>query len=156
MNEAVKLLRAQMLLSTECLEKLRAVKKALRDTSNGLGVNAAVQALETPLAKLGQIAKLQDKFLQEAGNKRMTAYAASMPDSVERDAVMRLIARVQGLENEMQKELASTQALLQRSKDFVDFHINVMTQTAANDTYAPPGAAEVENHRGIKMFDANV
>ena len=156
MNEAVKLLRAQMLLSTECLEKLRAVKEALRDTSNGLGVNAAVQALETPLTKLGKIAKLQDKFLQEAENKRMTAYAASMPDSVERDAVMRLIARVHGLENEMQKELASTQALLQRSKDFVDFHINVMTQTAANDTYAPPGATEVENHRGIKMFDANV
>ena len=156
MNEAIKLLRAQMLLSTECLEKLRVVKDALRDSSNGTGVTAAVQALETPQAKLGQIARLEEEFLTRSGKKRMTAYAASMPDSVERDAVMRLIARVQGLENEMQRELASTKVLLKRSKEFVDFHINVMTQTAASDTYAPPGAAEVESRRGIKMFDANV
>ncbi|SFT56969.1 hypothetical protein SAMN02910356_01127 [Selenomonas sp. GACV-9] len=156
MDEAVKLLRAQMMLSMECLEGLQAVKKALRDNSNGAGVSDAVQALEAPLTKLGQIVGLVDKFLQRVGKKRMTAYAVGMPDSVERDAVMRLLARVQGLENEMQKELASTKVLLKHSKEFADFHINVMTQTAASDTYAPPGAATVENRRGVKMFDANV
>ena len=156
MNEVVKLLRTQLMLSTECLEKLQAIKTALKENSAGKGVTEAVQAIEPTLAKLGQLEKLTREFLELTGKKRMTAYAASMPDSVERDAVMRLLSRIQGLDERLQRELASTQALLKRSKEFVDFHINVMTQTAANDTYAPPGAVEVENRRGIKMFDANV
>ncbi|MBQ1868678.1 flagellar export chaperone FlgN [Selenomonas sp.] len=156
MDEAVKLIRTQLLLSTECLERLQAIKKALKENSAGEGVTEAVRAIEPTLLKLGQLEKAMQAFLEKTGKKRMTAYAASMPDSVERDAVMRLLARIQGLDERLQRELASTQALLKRSKEFVDFHINVMTQTAANDTYAPPGAPEVENRRGIKMFDANV
>jgi hypothetical protein len=56
----------------------------------------------------------------------------------------------------MRKDLDDARELLKRSKQFVDFHINVITQTAANDTYVPPGTAELENRRGVRMFDANV
>ena len=46
--------------------------------------------------------------------------------------------------------------LLRQSNNYITFHINVMNQAQASDTYAPPGAATVENRRGVRMFDANV
>lgn len=156
MNDAIKLARAQKVLSAQCLEKLRAVKKALQESSNGRGVTGAVQAMEPALAKLGKLEKLQEEFLRKSGKKQLAACAADMPDPAERAAAAQLLAEVQEAERHLQKELAATRELLKRSKEFADFHINVMTQTAANDTYAPPGASEVENRRGIKMFDANV
>lgn len=156
MNDAVKLARAQMTLGTECLENLQAIKKALQENSNGKGVAHAVQAMEPALSRLGRLEKLKADFLAKSGKKHLAAYAAAIPDSEERAVVMRQLHELREMEERLQKELAATQALLKRSKEFVDFHINVMTQTAANDTYAPPGASEVENRRGIKMFDANV
>lgn len=156
MNDAVKLIRAQMQLSAECLERLRAIKTALQENSNGMGVTDAVQAMEPTLARLGKLEELKEEFLSKNGKKRLTAYAAAITDAEERAIVMRLLSKVRETEESLRKELKSTQALLKRSKEFVDFHINVMTQTAANDTYAPPGASEVENRRGLKMFDANV
>ena len=86
----------------------------------------------------------------------MTAYAAEQPDSVERNTVLHLLQKVQQSERTMRKDLDDARELLKRSKQFVDFHINVITQTAANDTYVPPGTAELENRRGVRMFDANV
>lgn len=156
MSDAIKLLHAQKMLGTECLEKLKTVKKALQEPGNGVSVTRAVQAMEPVLTKLSKLEKLHEEFLAKSGKKRLTAYAAELPNSGERDSVMQLLSEVQELEKRLQKELASAQALLKRKKEFVDFHINVMTQTAANETYAPPGASEVENRRGVKMFDANV
>ena len=108
------------------------------------------------LNKLDLLDKRKREFLQQAGKMRMTAYAADGPDSEERDTVLHLLQKVHQSEDQLRRELSSTKELLKRSKHFVDFHINVITQTAANDTYVPPGAAEFENRRGIKMFDTNV
>ena len=156
MNDAIRLLRAQLLLSEECLERLTAVKKALQENTDGTEVTASVQALEPVLSRLGQLEKLREGFLQKSGKPRMTAYAAGMPNTEDRDAVMRLLHKVQEQEQSMKKELASAQSLLRRSKDFMDFPINVMTRTAASDTYTPPGTSEAEGRRGIRMFDANI
>lgn len=156
MSDAMKLVQAQKILSVQCLEKLRAITKALQKNSNGIGVTDAVQAMEPALAKLGRLEKLQAEFLAKSGQKRLADCVDAMPDAAGKETIAKLLAEVQDLEKSLQKELAVTQTLLKRSKEFIDFHINVMTQTAANDTYAPPGAAEVENRRGIKMFDANV
>ena len=60
------------------------------------------------------------------------------------------------MQGRLQQALSGTQQLLDRSKAFIDFQINVMNQAQASDTYAPPGAATVENRRGHRMFDANV
>lgn len=156
MNDAIKLVRAQKILSAQCLEKLRAVKTALQESSNGRGVAGAVQALEPALAKLSKLAALQEEFLRKSGKKQLAACASDMPDPAEREEAVQLLAEAQEAQRRLQKELAATRMLLKRGKEFADFHINVMTQTAANDTYAPPGASEVENRRGLKMFEANV
>ena len=156
MNDAIRLLRAELLLSQECLDRLQRLKRALQENADGADTAEAAQAMLPALNKLNLLDKRKREFLQQIGKMRMTAYAADGPDSEERDTVLHLLQKVHQSEDQMRRELSSTKELLERSKQFVDFHINVMTQTAANDTYVPPGAAELENRRGIKMFDTNV
>ena len=156
MNDAIRLLRAELLLMQECLDKLQRIKVILQENTNGAEVEAAVQAIQPILARLSLLDTRKREFLQRVGKTRMTAYAADQPDSVERNTVLHLLQQVQRSERSMRKELDDAKELLKRSKQFVDFHINVITQTAANDTYVPPGAAELENRRGVRMFDTNV
>ena len=156
MNDAIRLLRAELLLSQECLDSLQKIKRALQDNTGGGTVTEVVQSILPTVNKLNLLDKRKREFLQQAGKKWMMAYVADRPDSEERDTVLHLLQKVHQSEDQMRKELDNTKELLRRSKQFVDFHINVMTQTAANDTYVPPGAAELENRRGIKMFDTNV
>lgn len=156
MNDAIRLLRAELLLSQECLDRLQKLKHVLQKNADGAEVTEAAQAILPILNKLDLLDKRKREFLQQTGKMRMTAYAADGPDSEERDTVLHLLQKVHQSEDQLRRELSSTKELLKRSKQFVDFHINVMTQTAANDTYVPPGAAEFENRRGIKMFDTNV
>ena len=156
MNDAIRLLRAELLLMQECLDKLQRIKVILQENTNGAEVEAAVQAIQPILARLSLLDTRKREFLQRVGKTRMTAYAADQPDSVERNTVLHLLQQVQRSERSMRKELDDAKELLKRSKQFVDFHINVITQTAANDTDVPPGAAELENRRGVRMFDTNV
>ena len=156
MNDAIRLLRAELLLTQECLDRLQRIKKILQKNTDGAEVAVEVQAIQPILAKLNLLDTRKREFLQREGKMRMTAYAAEQPDSVERTTVLHLLQKVQQAERTMRKELDDARELLKRSKQFVDFHINVITQTAANDTYAPPGTAELENRRGVRMFDANV
>ena len=52
--------------------------------------------------------------------------------------------------------IALIEALLAQGKAFADFHVNIMNQTVASDTYTKPGGESPELLRGRKMFDANV
>ena len=156
MNDAIRLLRAELLLTQDCLDKLQRMKTILQENTDGAEVEATVQAIQPILAKLNLLDTRKREFLQRVGKTRMTAYVAEQPDSVERNTVLHLLQKVQQAERTMRKALDDVRELLKRSKQFVDFHINVITQTAANDTYVPPGMAELENRRGVRMFDANV
>ena len=50
---------------------------------------------------------------------------------------------------------ARSHQLMDRTKMFLDFNINILTQTVASDTYAPPGQEAVAI-RKRKMFDQSV
>ena len=156
MNDATRLLRAELLLNQECLDRLQQLKHILQENTAGAKVTEAAQAILPTLARLNKLDRRKREFLQQVGKARMTAYVADQPDTEERDTVLHLLQKVHQSEDRLRQELTAAKELLKRSKQFVDFHINVMTQTAANETYVPPGTAELENRRGIKMFDTNV
>lgn len=156
MNDAIRLLWAERLLNQECLDRLQDLKHALQENTDGAEVTEVAQAIQPTLNKLKLLEKRKHEFLQQAAKTSMIDYGMDQSDIKERDTVLQLLQNVHQGESQMRRELDSTKELLKRSKQFVDYHINVMTQTAANDTYVPPGAAEIENRRGIKMFDTNV
>ena len=156
MNDAIKLLQVQLLLSKECLTGLQAIGKALTENTNGSGVTEAVQAIEPILTRLNLLANREASFLAQNKAGSLNEYIAAKQKGIMQDRALKLLAEASHIEAELGQKLKVTQELLKRSKAFIDYHINVITQTAANDTYTPPGAAELENRRKIKMFDANV
>lgn len=154
-DEAVRLLRAQILLSNKCLEKIKALKKVLQAENKGTSLVAVVQSLEPALLELAKLEKNKREFLQKQNAPDMRTCISRMPFSEEREILMHLFHRTQEFEFSLKRELAAAELLLEKGKQFVDYHINIMTRTVASDTYNQE-AAESESRRGIRMFDSSV
>ena len=155
MDEAVRLLRAQILLSNKCLEKIKALKAVLQAENKGANIVAAVQSLEPALLEMGKLEKGKRDFLNKQGAKDMRVFINRLPYTEEREILLHLFHRTQEFEHSLQENIASAKMLLERGKKYADFHINVMTRTVANDTYTQE-AAESGSRRGVKMFDSSV
>lgn len=155
MDEVVRLLRAQILISNRCLEKLKAIKNTIQAENKGANIVAAVQEMEPVLLELGKLDKQKQAFLQAQKTSSMQAVLAKEPDSEAREIAVHLLHRAQEFEETLAREVAATRLLLEKGKQYVDFHINVLTRTVASDTYNQD-AAESESRREIKMFDSSV
>ena len=64
MDEVVRLLREQILISNRCLEKLKAIKNTIQAENKGANIVAAVQEMEPVLLDLGKLEKQKREFLQ--------------------------------------------------------------------------------------------
>jgi len=154
--DAIALLRQQLLLSTGCLDKFQTLKEALQRSSSGVGVTAAVQALEPALGELSRLETGQRKCLGKNSTETLAAFVEAQPVSVERDVALRLLAKVQKVSAELQQQIESSSSLLSRSKSYIDFNVNLMSGTAASATYGPPEYNSAEPLRERKMFEADV
>ncbi len=155
MDEVVRLLRAQILISNRALEKLKAIKETIQAENKGAHIVAAVQAMEPVLLELGKLEKQKQVFLQGKNVSSVQAVLAQEPASEAREIAVHLLHRAQEFEESLTREVAATRLLLEKGKQYVDFHINVLTRTVASDTYNQD-AAESESRREIKMFDSSV
>ena len=150
------ILKEELLCGTEAAKAVAKLRETLQKNPSGKGVTDDVKALETALQKLGALAKRTDAFLAQAGAKRLLDAVQALPPSPLREGVNRLAIRTAQQQRALQSAVASADGLLEKSRGFIEFHVNLMTQTAASDTYTPPGASEAELRRGRQMFDANV
>ena len=155
MDEAVRLLRAQILISNTCLEKLKAIKTTIQAENKGANIATAVEEVEPVLLEMGKLEKRKQEFLAKYKMSSLQAVLAGRPHSAERDIAVHLLHRAQEFEESLVREIASTRFLLEKGKKYADFNINVMTRTVAGDIYNQD-AAESESRRGIKMFDSSV
>ncbi len=155
MDEVVRLLRAQILISNTCLEKLKAIKTTIQAENKGANIAAAVQDMEPALLEMGKLEKRKQEFLVKNKASSLQAVLAQQPHSDARNIAVHLLHRAQEFEDSLVREVASTRFLLEKGKKYVDFNINVMTQTVASDIYNQD-AAESESRRGVKMFDSSV
>ena len=73
MNDASRLLRAELLLSQECLDRLQRLKHALQENTAGAETAEAAQAMLPALNKLNLLDKRKREFLQRGGEPRKTA-----------------------------------------------------------------------------------
>ena len=153
--DAIALLRKQLILGSNCLEKLQVLKEALIH-SRGVEITRAVQALELVMGDYGRLETEQRSFLQKAGSPRLSAFVASQPDSVERDVAFRLVGKVTVLGKTLREDMALSQELMSRSKEYIDFHVNLMSGVDAGTIYAPPGGPGRDGGRERKMFDSSV
>lgn len=150
------LLKEQLLSGTEAAKAVAQLRTTLRENASGKGVEHDVQALETALKKLAQLAKRTDAFLAQAGAESLLGAVRTLPPSPLREGVNRLALRAAQQQRSLQTAVTSAEGLLEKSRSFIEFHVNLMTQTVASDTYTPPGGSEAELRRGRQMFDTNI
>jgi len=155
MKEAVALLRKQLLLGNSCVDWLQGLRAALIHNS-GVEITGSVQALEPALRDYAQLEEEQADFLKAQGSHRMSAFVASQPDSVERDVAFRLVDKVNSLGRVLRESIALNQQLMSRSKEYIDFHVNLMSGVDAGTIYSAPGGPGRDGGRERKMFDSSV
>ncbi len=155
MREAIKVIRKQMLLNTRLLELFEALREALRTDTSGKSVSQAVQQMEPLLSEFAKLEREQQKFLGERQKNNMWEFVQAQPSSVERDVALRLLQQLGDVQQRLRSESEESRLLLARSKEFVDFHMNVLSETQAGTTYGPQDA-ERERERGMRLFDQNV
>ena len=153
--DAITLLRKQLILSNSCLEKVQALKEALLH-SRGVEITRAVQALEPAMGDYGRLEIEQRSFLQKTGSPRLSTFVASQPDSVERDVAFRLVDKVTAIGRQLREEIAISQELMQRSKEYIDFHVNLMSGVRAGTIYSAPGGPGRNGGRDREIFDSSV
>ena len=155
MDEAVRLLRAQVLLSNQCLEKIKALKKVLQAEDKGANIVTAVQSLEPALLEMAKLEKNKRDFLQRQSATDMRTFISRLTPDDKWEILVHLYHRTQEFEVSLKQELASVRVLLERGKEFADYHVNIMTRTVASDIYTK-SAAESESRRGVRMFDSSI
>ena len=156
LQEGAGLLKQELLLGTEALQAAQQLRALLRERTPGQAMPEALGRLERVLGQLTQLSRRLDDFLARTGAARLTAFFTAQPPSQLRTGALALLVRATSQQRALRRELAGAQALLAQGKAFADFHVNIMNQTVASDTYTKPGGESPELLRGRKMFDTNV
>ena len=154
MEQAIKMLREQMILCKRLVELFDALRNELKNNSSGAGVTAAVQAIEPVMLKLSKQDKQIQEFLKSTQFANLQEFVAAQSESVEKNVAERLLSQNINLQKELNNKLEDSSRMLLNSKAFIDFTMNVMSRTTASDIYGPPGTAMRNNSQSI--FRANI
>ena len=155
MDSLIKILRDELFLFKKLSSSLANLSNALKLHSNGSGVSSSVQSIEPILIDLSKLDNSISAFLLSVGSSNLKAFLDSRPVSVERDVALRLLAQIDILQLKTRHQLINSANLLVKSKNFIDYNVNVLSQTVSTNLYGPPGA-DPESPRRHRIFDANV
>jgi hypothetical protein len=155
MKEIVELMQAQLELFDDSLIKLDSLKQTLKTSPDGSEVGADVKELESLLTEFANLEAWQDEILYSRGADSIADLLAAFPPSDQTDEAWRLFGEVQDKELELKAKISSANELLSRSRNFIDYTINVMSRARADGAYGPPGAP-AGGVRDRQIFDANI
>lgn len=158
-REALVLLKERLAVCEEAEHRFAALKAALQHSTAGGGVAAATAAAEHSLSALRAAEKAQRAFLDRVGGGSLAAVLAAEPNIRERLAAERAARTVAARQNGLQDEVRSCSQLLQQSVSFINYQLNVISGTAADDTYGrsqPIAGTAAGPRRETQMFDADV
>ena len=158
-REARVLLKAHLAACEEAAHRFAALKEALQHSASGAGVAEPTAAAEHSLKEVRARSRAQEELLSRCGGARLSEVIGREPNLRERLAVERVLRAVAARQEELRAAVQSCAQLLDMSAAFISYQLNVISGTAADDTYgrsqpvAGPGAGV---RREIAMFDADV
>ena len=158
-REALFLLKEQLDTCDAAARRFAALKEALQRGTAEDGVTGATAAAERSLADLRAAARALADFLERTGHGTLAAVVGAEPNLSERLIAHRAARSAAARQSALREEVQTCKALLDRNMDFINYQLNVVSGTAADDTYgrsqpvAGPGAGL---RREIAMFDADV
>ncbi len=152
MKEIIQLLRQQMGLLTRIVELMTKMQQMLREKPSDPNIIKIVQTIEPMLTELSQIGSEQEAICKKYGANDLNMLLTAQQDSVEKYVALRLLSQVGKLQKNLKTQLISNSHLLDRENKFIQFNLNVVTQTKADPIYKPHGNDDI---RSRKIFDAS-
>ncbi len=155
MKEIYPVFKREILALNLGLEKVRALKDAIRKSEDSSLIKSLVKETEEVLKELAATADLKDELLNKRKANNMEELSKAQELQGDKEVVVRLLSKVKELEKEFAEELMTTRELLKRAVAFTEFHINVLAGAKADTTYGLPGKNQGDAVAN-KMFEANV
>lgn len=155
MKNIIDFLRQQMILCMSLLEVLQRQTQALI-AGDGKAVPQITHEIETLVAKLNMQEKTNQAFLQQQQVTTIQEWLAKQPAGTERQVAEQLLQKQYKLLQKLKDARSNNLQYLNNNMKFIDFNVNVMTQTAAGVTYGTPSDNGGRPVQGSKMFEANV
>ena len=154
MRDIILILQRQTELCQQGMEAFDKLIDALEHNTSGAGVAVAVHGIERVMGEFSVLDEDITECLRRNNQANIYNAIEAQPVSDDRDAAMRLFAETNKLQQQLKAKSATANNLLKRSKQFIDFHINVLSHVRAETTYGPPGKGENVS-QGRKMFEAH-
>ena len=158
-REALVLLKTQLSASEEAAFRFGVLRDALTASASGGGVAEPATAAERSLSEVRALTQRQTALLTQMQGTSLAEIVGREPNLRERIAVERVLRAVTVRQEELQTLVRSCAELLQKSADFVNYQLNVISGTVADDTYGrsqPVAGPAPGVNRAVAMFDADV
>ena len=153
MDRVIKMLREQMILCSRLSEIFDNLNKAFKEARSGFDVTSSVQKVEPLMRDLSKNDASISEFLKSVSVENLGVFIEQQPAGVERNVAERLLNQVSGLQKRLRHQITNVARLMVNSKRFIDYNINVMSQTVADDIYG--SKRELGQHQRRRVFDAN-
>ncbi len=152
MDETIKILREQTVICSQMPTIFNELIKVMRENS---------PEVQEPLRKVGKLMhelaeneKKSQEFLKSVNAPNFKEYIFAQEKSLKRDVAEKLLNKSADAQIQLRRQLIELKALLDSGKSFVDFNLNILTNTAASETYGDK--AQRDSQRSRRLFDANV
>lgn len=152
MDETIKLLREQTILCSRLLKLFDDLADALR--KNSLDMLETTQKINLIVQELLKNSAQSRKFLDVSKSKTFGDFIENQNDGIQRDVAKNLLRQIGNFQTKIADKSELLSRLAQVGMEFVEFNINVLSQTSTSVTYG--SAAETGSQRDRRMFDANV
>lgn len=153
MDRVIKMLREQMILCSRLSEIFDNLNNAFKEARSGFDVTSSVQKVEPLMRDLSKNDASISEFLKLVSVENLGAFIEQQPAGVERNVAERLLNQVGSLQKRLRHQITNVARLMVNSKRFIDYNINVMSQTVADDIYG--AKRELGQHQRRRVFDAN-
>ncbi len=153
MDRVIKMLREQMILCSRLSEIFDNLNSAFQEARSGFDVTSSVQKVEPLMRELSKNDTSISEFLKAAKVENLGTFIEQQSAGVERSVAERLLNQVSGLQKRLRHQITNVARLMVNSKRFIDYNINVMSQTVADDIYG--SKRELGQHQRRRVFDAN-
>lgn len=152
MDEAIKLLREQAILCSRLNELLDKLTDALKNFTHE--TPEIVQQIDPLVADLSKNSTKTQEFLQASNFQNIGEFINSAEDGVRKDVADRLLKQVVILQEKLANKMKVAAGVLVNGSNFVNFNLNVLSQTSASPTYG--AEAQTATNANRRIFDANV
>ena len=152
MDEAIKILREQAILCSRLTELLDKLTDALKN--NSLETAEVVKKIDPLVIDLSKNSSKSQEFLQTTNFKNFGEFITAAEEGIHKDVAERLLNQVINLQAKLIQSMQVASRLLANGKDFVNFNLNVLSQTSASPTYGSEAKTRTNSDR--RIFDANV